>query len=349
MASSWDVPWGKVGWSIAGLLITGLVGFVLWSFFGAIVVGIFLYYAVRPVYRWLDGRIDHPDVNATLSLLLVGLPILLVLAYGAFVGLQELNRLLEVTNLEQYRASLQPYLDFLGTGDGQLAGMAQNVAPQVLSAAGLVFTWLLRLFVIFAVAFYMLRDDRKIARWARETFSGEYGMVSFLDAVDEDLTTIYTGNLITIGVTGLIAVVAYYALDLVAPGGTGVAFPLLLGLLTGVSTLIPAVGMKLVYFPYTGFLLWQNFQGDGSLWFPVAFFLVTLVVVDTVPDIFIRSYLSAGDINMGLIMFTYILGAVAFGWYGVFFGPIVLVLFLHFYRYVLPNLLDPRQRRLVTE
>jgi len=42
---------------------------------------------------------------------------------------------------------------------------------------------------------------------------------------------------------------------------------------------------------------------------------------------------------MGLLLLTYVLGVVAFGWYGVFFAPIVLVVFIHFVRDILPVLL----------
>jgi len=38
-------------------------------------------------------------------------------------------------------------------------------------------------------------------------------------------------------------------------------------------------------------------------------------------------------------MFAYILGPLLFGWYGLFLGPVVLVLGVHFARLVLPELL----------
>jgi len=180
----------------------------------------------------------------------------------------------------------------------------------------------------------------KIAQWFRRSFEHQPAAVTFVEQVDADLTTIYTGNLITIGASGLLAVSTYYVLDIIAPAGTGVQFPFLLGLLTGVATLIPAIGMKLIYYPYTGYLVWQVVsKGEGSLWFPVVFFLVTVVVVDVIPDFFIRSYVSKGELNMGLLLLTYVLGVVAFGWYGVFFAPIVLVVFIHFVRDILPVLL----------
>jgi len=317
------------------------VAFVLYSFVGALVVGTFLYYAIRPIYRWVDEQIDHPSLSAVLTLLTVGLPILLILTYATFVGIRELDRFFLVADLEELRTVLIPYLDFVSGTDGQgVLDILRNNVGRVREVLTILTTGFLRLLVVFTLAYYLLRDDRKIARWYRQSFENHPSAVSFMEAVDQDLTTIYTGNLITVAVTGLLAVVVFYGLDLLAPSGAAVPFPILLGLVTGVATLIPAIGVKLVYVPYTGYLVWQSVSGGGvPIWFPVVFFVVTLVVVDGIPDIFIRSYVSKGELNMGLLLLTYVLGAVAFGWYGVFFAPIVLVFFLHFVRDILPVLL----------
>ena len=89
MGVTWDLTRGQVAWSIAGLVLTLVVAFVLYSFIGAIVVGVFLYYAIRPVDRWFAQYSDHSALNATLTLLIVGLPILLILGYGALVAIRE--------------------------------------------------------------------------------------------------------------------------------------------------------------------------------------------------------------------------------------------------------------------
>lgn len=341
MVSSLRGRHDSVAWILVGVLIAAVVAFVLYSFVGAIVVGIFLYYATRPIYRWIDQWTEHPNLSATVTLLTVGLPILLILAYATFIGIREVDQLFAVANLEQLRTVLEPYVDLVsGSEDQGLLGILRDNVSRAQGFASSAMSWLLRLFVMFTLAFYLLRDDYKIAEWYRRSFESQPAAVTFAERVDDDLTTIYTGNLITIGATGLLAVIVYYALDLVAPAGMGVQFPVLLGLLTGVATLIPAIGMKLIYVPYTGYLVWQAVsRGEGALWFPVVFFVVTVVVVDVVPDIFIRSYVSKGELNMGLLLLTYVLGAVAFGWYGVFFAPIVLVVFVHFMRDILPVLL----------
>lgn len=341
MVSSLTNSYGSVAWILVGLVLSAVVAFILYSFIGALVVGVFLYYATRPIYHWVGQWTEHPDLAAVLTLLTVGLPILLILAYAVFIGIQEVDRLFAATDLEQFRTVVEPYVDLVSgaRGDGIL-GILRNNVSRVRGVAAAAMTWLLRLFVIFTFAFYLLRDDHKIARWFRESFENQPAAVTFMEDVDADLTTIYTGNLITIGVTTLVAVGVFYGLDFAAPAEAGVRFPVLLGLVTGVATLIPAVGMKLVYWPYTAYLAWQGVTNSGfPLWFPVVFFVVTLVIVDAVPDILIRSYISKGELNMGLMLLTYVLGSVAFGWYGVFLAPIVLVLFIHFFRDIFPVLL----------
>jgi predicted PurR-regulated permease PerM len=331
----------SIAWILVGVLITMVVAFILYSFIGAIVIGIFLYYATRPIYRKMDQWSDHPGLTAMLTLLTIGLPILLILAYTTFIGVREVDQVFAAVDLDQLRTALEPYTSVVsGTGEQGMLGIIRNNLSKVRGFAAAAMSWLLRLFVSFTIAFYLLRDDQKIERWFRRSFENQPSAVTFMERVDDDLTTIYTGNLITIGASGFLAVVVYYGLNLIAPAGTGVQFPILLGLLTGVATLIPSVGMKIIYLPYTGYLVWQSVSsGDAPLWFPVVFFLVTAVVVDTVPDIFIRSYVSKGELNMGLILLMYVLGAVAFGWYGVFLAPIVLVVFVHFFRDILPVLL----------
>jgi hypothetical protein len=67
---------------------------------------------------------------------------------------------------------------------------------------------------------------------------------------------------------------------------------------------------------------------------------VAVVVVDTIPDFLIRPYVSGNRTHVGLLMFAYILGPIAFGFYGIFLGPILLVLFAQFFRTVAPYVLS---------
>jgi predicted PurR-regulated permease PerM len=74
------------------------------------------------------------------------------------------------------------------------------------------------------------------------------------------------------------------------------------------------------------------------LWHPVVYLLVTAVVVDFIPDFFVRSYLSSlSGIHIGLILLSYLLGTLVFGWYGLLLGPVILVFAVHYAHQIFPQ------------
>jgi predicted PurR-regulated permease PerM len=120
-----------------------------------------------------------------------------------------------------------------------------------------------------------------------------------------------------------------------------VPYPTLAGALTGVASLIPVIGMKIVYVPLAAATATPTLLGGdiAPLAYVVAFVVVAVVVVDTVPDLLLRPYFSGETTHVGLLMLAYILGPVVFGFHGLFLAPIVLVLLLTFGDTALPRLL----------
>jgi predicted PurR-regulated permease PerM len=99
--------------------------------------------------------------------------------------------------------------------------------------------------------------------------------------------------------------------------------------------------MKVVYVPLAGAIAAPMVvSGEYSLvGYLVAFLFVAVVVVDTIPDLILRPYLSGERTHVGLLMLAYIFGPVVFGFYGLFFAPIVLALGITFAHTALPRLL----------
>ena len=337
-------------WLIAALL--GLcLAYVVYSFVGTFVLGIFLYYATRPVYRRIQARIGQRDLAALVSLVALALPAILLLAYAVAIGLQEIDNLAQMDQLTQVQEVLGPYINAssVALGPEELeallternVGAARDVFSSAFQYVGLIGNGVIHLFVILALSFYLLRDDRKLSAWFRNRFGSDDGVLdAFLDAVDEDYHNIFFGNILNAVLTGSIGAIMYNLLNFVAPPGAGIPSPSLVGLFTGAASLIPIVGMKLVYFPVTVYLLVETVLADPSLlWFAGLFFLVSLVVVDTIPDLVLRPYVSGRNLHVGMVMIAYILGPLLFGWYGIFLGPMLLVLIVHFGKIILPELL----------
>lgn len=355
MVGGWDIDRARTGWWVVGLALAAAVLYVVYSFIGTFVFGIFIYYATRPVYERIRRRVGPASLAAAVSLFALALPVLLLVVYTAAIGLQELakavGRLQEIdavpADLSDIWDQIQPYVgastiaqrpeELLANPNTELV---RDVGLSALQYVGIVGIGLLHLFVMIAIAFYLLRDDYRLSRYVRRQFADDSGVfAAYARAVDRDFNSIFFGNILNALFTGTIGAASYNVLNLLAPPGLGIPYPTLLGLLAGTASLIPVVGMKLVYFPVAAYLGAETAVADPEmLLFPALFFGTSFVIVDTIPDLVLRPYVSGRDLHVGLVMLAYILGPLLFGWYGIFLGPILLVLVVHFVRIVLPEL-----------
>ena len=350
-----DVTLRSLVLGAVGVTVTAAVAYALYAYFTVLLFTIFAYYTSRPVYRRLIDHTDHPDLAVTATILAYTIPVVAVLGYGLFVAGQQLAGMFSSGPLSGFRSLVEPYLTVIeGPDVGSWRAILRRPGAVIdestrhllrrgidpaLTVLRTAFSLLARSFLLLVFLFYLLRDDHKLAGWFRRVVHHDSAVVGYFEGVDETLETVFFGNLQTIIATSTIAVVVYWGLDAVAPAGGGIAVPFLLGALTGLGTMVPGIGMKLVYVPYALYLAFEALTGGATpLWVPAAFFALTLVFVDTIPDYFVRSYLSSGDLSLGLVMLAYILGTMVWGWTGLFLGPIVLVAFLQFAREVAPAL-----------
>ena len=355
-----DVDRSQLGWWALGTALFAVVAYVVYSFVGTFVFGIFIYYATRPLHRRIQRRIRPPSLAAAISIFVLALPALGLVVYVLVIVVRELQNYTETIPLDS-SPLFDPAVVARLTGPEGLAGVdvesllsGENVDQLLTSIASafdsitMVGVGLVHLFVMIALAFYLLRDDHRLSQWVLRRFSDDRGVLrEFLRSVDRDLKNIFFGNILNAVLTGTIGVIAYTALNTVAPAGHLIPSPALVGMLAGIASLIPVVGMKLVYFPVVGFMgVRALLQGDTSaLWFVATFAGVSFVVVDTIPDLVLRPYVSGRSIHVGSLMIAYTFGPLLFGWYGIFLMPMLLVFVIHFTRIVLPVLLEPEPLR----
>ncbi|WP_299233012.1 AI-2E family transporter [Natronomonas sp.] len=349
------------------VVLAGVLLFVIYSFIRTFVLGLFLYYASRPIYVRLRRRIRPPTLAAAVALFVLVLPVILLFWYTAALGISELRSLAEL-NLSGYEGLLTPYTDFAGLigelqvvlrtlasdpgrllTESRLRTVGVNFTAAITTYLGVVLSGLLHLFIVLALAFYLLRDGERLAAWIRGRFPDET-LVSYGRAVDADLKTVFFGNILNALLTGTASAIVFSALGAIAPPTVPVPVPILLGLLAGAGSLIPVVGMKIIYIPVSLYLAGLAVISDPQLlWFPLVFFGITFVVVDTIPDFIIRPYVSGRNLHVGAVMFAYIFGPLLFGWYGLFLGPLLLVVITDFAREVVPDLFGPDTETVSTQ
>ena len=338
-------------WWLLGLVLAGLAVFVFYSYVGTLMFGLFLYYAARPVSRGLERRVGSSSLAAALTMLLIVLPFVVVAAAIVLVSLGQLAAI-RPADVATLVSVLFPDLDVAAvpTTPDQLYATAgelwadQNVQEGIdlaIGAAGAFANAVFHGFLGLIFVFFLLRDDRRLADWFEADIAGEEtAAYRYLSAVDRDLKGVYFGNLLTIFVVVVLSGLIYSVLDLVAPPGLSIPVPILLAVVTGVATFVPLVGRSVVYLLVGGYLALVAVQTNTAyLWFPALFFVVFLLGLDSVVRYGVRPYLSGRSLHTGLMLFAYLLGTALFGWYGVFYGPFLLVVTMEFAQLVLPRLL----------
>ncbi|AXG11221.1 AI-2E family transporter [Haloplanus rubicundus] len=346
----------RLGWWSLGIALGAALLYVVYRFVGTFVFGVFIYYATRPIYRRLRRVIRPASLAAAVSLFALALPALVLVTYALSIALGELLRYVNGGALDPTRWPLvdQELLDSIADP----ATLLQLDLEQYLTAEGVrsllsslgsavdtvafVGIGAVHLFVMLALSFYLLRDGDRLSRWVVRKFGDERGVLeTYGRAVDRDFKAIFFGNILNAVLTGSIGVLAYSILNVYAPAGLAIPAAPLVGLLAGVASLIPIVGMKLVYVPVALYLAVVGALTDPTgLWFVVLFAAISFVIVDTIPDLVLRPYVSGRSLHVGSLMIAYTFGPLLFGWYGIFLTPMLLVLVVHFARLVLPELLD---------
>lgn len=330
--------WGVV------LVLAAVVGFAVYSFIGTFVLGVFIYYGVRPVFRRLD-RVLPETAAAILTLLLTALPFFAVAGYFALMGFHEL-----LPRLRSYQALLQPYVNvdaLLQQPVDEFVAYLQNpsrysvtsIIDQAQRFFGLFSSILMNLVLATLFAFYLLKDGKRLREWFAGFAGDGSATYAYATAVDRDLETMYFSTVLMVFVIAVAAEVVYHGYNMLAPHALGIPFPTVLAVATGLAALIPLVVGKIVYLPLVGYLGYTAATTpELSLLFPVGLLVVCFLFLDFIPMTFVLPEIAGRGTHVGLVMFAYIVGSMVFGWYGLFLGPLVLVLSVQAVRILLKPL-----------
>jgi predicted PurR-regulated permease PerM len=345
----------RVGWWVYVLVLAGAALFIGHSFVGLLVLGLFGYYATRPICDRVSTVTDSESLAAVLTVLTVLVPVFLVVFYAGYRILQQLQRRTNEGVVSMLTSQLMGLRAIPGTEEtdpsfllqhppslDQLTSLSSGSGiEQTLNALNAVVGGVLLIGLAVALAYALLEYDDDLSDGFATLVGGrETTVYTYALAVDDDLESIFFGNLLFAVLMSVVATVTYMATNLVAPEGIHVPLVFALGFLTGVASLIPVVVGKVVYLPVVAYLGFQATQTGGSGFAFVGGALVLYVLVlDILPQSFIQPYVSGRQINTMLLLFAYILGPILFGWYGFFLMPILFVLMLETVRIVLPELL----------
>ena len=316
-----------IAWAIGCFLVLRpFISALLWA--GIIV------YSTWPAFRLLRERLRLPPgwaaaVMVLVEFLLIGVP----LGFAAPRRMEDLEGIR--TALESFLTQGTPGLGdwlsrvpFVGSylaswvegvdfGIGAIVDMVQpyagTIAQTVLSVMLAVVSGIAEVFMAIFFAFFLYRDGIAIAAWGETTLTRLAGPRGRrLMALTGDVTQgVVFGLLGTAVVQGLMTFLGLWL--------AGVPRPVLLGVAAGFISILP-IGAPVVWFPA---VLWL-FAQEKTAW--AVFLLVYGAFGISSADNVIRPWLISrgADLPLLLTLLGALGGVFAFGFLGLFLGPVLL-------------------------
>jgi predicted PurR-regulated permease PerM len=326
------------------LVLFALAAYLFWltlepiwvPLFLGLVIAVGVYPLHEKLLRRLGGK--HPGLPA--ALVTAG-AMVVALAVIAFVVFVVGHRVVHVANEIAHRYAdkgagglLGPKLvELLGrvglqpeSLEARLGEAASNVANVLGKQATTIVTGLFSAIFIFIftalTSYYLLKEGSEGTSWLVEVLPLPNGQVAQIvrDVRDVTRAMLFSTAAMTL-YQGVTSGIGYWIF--------GVGTPVVWAALTGVASILPAVGTALIWVPVTVYLFATGHIGQG-----VAVLIWSAVVVVFIADYILRPKLVGTRIKMNdLLVFIAIFGGIeAFGVLGIVLGPIAVAVLLSLIR-----------------
>jgi len=326
----------RIAIAVAVAAVLGGAALIAWQFIPVFVYSVFLYYSVRPVHRVLSRFNLRAEIRAIMSIAVFGGPFVFVIGYTGLVIIGEaqtffntfesqqaiIDALISNNGLELTESEFRNILN-----DVQANIDLENGIVTVTEILSQVISGFISLVVILVLTYTMLVDGPRLKSWVVDVVDMNGVAEEYASHVDKELSAALFGNIVNVFATAAIAVLIFTAYNIVAIPALKIPVPGLLGALAGIGSLIPLIGIKLVYVPLTAWLVANSIgmhDGQGFTTI-VVLFVLSVVVIDFIPDTFIRAIVSGNETHTPGLIIAYIVGASALGFYGLFLAPILFV------------------------
>lgn len=302
-----------------GLVIALEMFFMLGAFLGAVTLYVLMRNAM--IHLVVDYKWKTP--LAALCLMVVSLILLVMpVAWLTSVVIDKLGPVMDDPQMinrsfEQINAYLVSHLNVnifsaknVAIVNEKLVGIAQSTLGGTVSILG-------NLAIMYFMLYFMLTRINDMELWLRRNMPLKHSNVSIV--IKEIKQVIYSnavGIPIVAVVQGLAGMLGYFIF--------GSAEFLLMGVLTGICSVIPVVGSLLIWLPLAIYEMSQ-----GRTWPGIGIVIWGLVVIGSVDNIarfMLQKRMS--DTHPLITIFGVIIGVNLFGFLGVIFGPLMLSTFI---------------------
>ncbi|MFH1127735.1 MAG: AI-2E family transporter [archaeon] len=343
-------------WTYYGLILALVLFIFISPFRDILAYSLFIYYIARPFNRLFFRITRSKTFSALLSIIIILIPIMFIAAYTLSVGAAELTNYAATIPEEQRSGYMDMIIKELNmttiaepwdavisvSHDKELEAMMLDILDRSVAYFFTFIGIIFNIFLVFVISFYLIRDGKNLKNLVLEDiFKNELLARKYFAQTDRALFRIFFGNILNAIITAILAMIVYSAFNAYAPQHLNLPYPMLLAILTGLASLIPMVGVKLIWIPATVYLMISSFMNATIIpdLVPLASFLVAVnLIVDMLPDFVLRPFVTAKGMHTGAMMLSYIFGPIVFGISGIFIGPMIVVLASNYATIVLPEL-----------
>lgn len=324
------------------LLVAVLIGYlsfqIIQPFLGALAWAAILAIVFAPLHARVQAQIKNPDAAALLSTLLTTLvailPLLfLVLAISREValGVQQVRANAARVNDWETTITQMRYVgpawqwvqahfkDFEDDANAMLSNAAQRAGSFAVNvfkgAISNISAFIFNLVLVAFTLFFFFRDGRALVDYLKRAVPIEDSAADEIGQVLADVVRASINGVVVISlIKGLLAGLAFWAL--------GVPSPALWGAVGAVASLIPVVGIALVWIPAALVLWLQGFAVKAllmALWGATVLSLI---------DNILYPFLVRGQVRLHtlLVFFSAMGGLAVFGFLGFVLGPVITTL-----------------------
>lgn len=244
-------------------------------FLGPLAWALALAVLFNPVHRWLERKIKRPNLAASISVVVIGLILVVVVAFvaerlasEAAKGASAIKTRVETGEWKQAiesHAYLAPFGRWIETNTDLSGALSAATTWLTTRAASLVqgsVVQIVSVFLTFYFLFFFLRDRRKAVQALRRLSPlPEVATDQLCRRVIDTIQAIFYGTLTVAAVQGTLGGLMFWWL--------GLAAPFLWGIMMGLLAVIPVLGAFIIWIPAAVFLALEGSWGKAivlTLW-----------------------------------------------------------------------------------
>lgn len=302
---------------IGVFLIIAILSFlVIKSFITSILSSIVLSYLTYPIYKRLNNYIKNKSISALLIIFLL----ILIIFIPMFFAINSLFKesLFIYNYLKSNELILNPEISNL------LNKIVQYIVNEASSLVVTIPKFLLHVFVTVFLLYYFLKEGENLVYEIKSLMPmDEKHKNKVVDDFKKVTHSIVYGVMFIGLIVGALSTIGFYIFK--------VQNPVLWGLITTIMSVLPGVGNWIVWFP-AGII--KIIQGD--LFNGIGLLIYGFILISGLEVILKLKFIGEkSNVHPALIVLGVFGGIQVLGFVGIFFGPLILIIFITFLKSIL--------------